>query len=277
MGPPAALNVAPPVALTIAGSDSGGGAGIQADLACFLALGVHGASAVTAVSSQSPRGISGIHEVAAAFVGEQIRHVCADVAVAAAKTGMLASAATIREVAAAVTACGLRQLVIDPVLVSTSGTRLLAVEAEAALVAELFPLARVVTPNLDEAAALAGREVRDLRQMREAARTLHGMGAEWVLVKGGHLETKPVDVLYDGTSFLEFEGERIGPTGSEAGPPVHGTGCVLSAAITAHLARGASVPDAVRRARDHVTGAIRHARHVGSGACAEPAWNLYRR
>jgi hydroxymethylpyrimidine/phosphomethylpyrimidine kinase len=274
MGPPAALNLAPPVALTIAGSDSGGGAGIQADLACFLALGVHGASAVTAVSSQSSRGISGIHEVAAAFVGEQIRHVCADVAVAAAKTGMLASAATIREVAAAVGACGLRQLVIDPVLVSTSGTRLLAVEAQAALVAELFPLARVVTPNLDEAAALAGREVRDLGQMREAARTLHGMGAEWVLVKGGHLETKPVDVLYDGTTFLEFEGERIGPVG---GPPVHGTGCVLSAAITAHLARGASVPDAVRRARDHVTGAIRHARHVGSGVCAEPAWNLYRR
>ena len=233
----------PPVALTIAGSDSGGGAGIQADLACFLALGVHGVSAVTAVTSQNPRGISGIHEVAAAFVGEQIRHVCADVVVAAAKTG---------------------------------GTRLLAAEAQV-LVAELFPLARVVTPNLDEAAALAGREVRDLDQMREAARILHGLGAEWVLVKGGHLETKPVDVLYDGTSFLEFEGERIGLSGSKAGPPVHGTGCVLSAAITAHLTRGASVPDAVGMAKDHVTGAIRHARHVGSGVCADPAWNLYRR
>jgi len=265
------------VALSIAGSDSGGGAGIQADLACFLALGVHGASAVTAVTSQNTQSISGIHEVAAAFVGEQIRHVCADIAVAAAKTGMLASAATIREVAAAVTACSLHQLVIDPVLVSTSGTRLLAAEAQAVLVAELFPLARVVTPNLDEAAALAGREVRDLDQMREAARILHGLGAEWVLVKGGHLETKPVDVLYDGTSFLEFEGERIGLSGSKAGPPVHGTGCVLSAAITAHLTRGASVPDAVGMAKDHVTGAIRHARHVGSGVCADPAWNLYRR
>ena len=268
---------APPVALTIAGSDSGGGAGIQADLACFLALGVHGASAVTAVTSQNSRGVSGVHEVAAAFVGEQIRHVCADLQVAAAKTGMLASAATIRQVAAAVGACGLGHLVVDPVLVSTSGTRLLAADAQAALVAELFPLARVVTPNLDEAAALTGREVRGLGQMREAARVLHGLGAEWVLVKGGHLEVQPVDVLYDGTSFLELEGERIGPTGSKAGPPVHGTGCVLSAAITAHLARGASVPDAVRRAKDHVTGAIRHARHVGSGLCAEPAWNLYRR
>jgi hydroxymethylpyrimidine/phosphomethylpyrimidine kinase len=190
---------------------------------------------------------------------------------------MLASAATIREVAAAVGAYGLHQLVIDPVLVSTSGTRLLAVDAQAALVAELFPLARVVTPNLDEAAALAGCEVRDLEQMREAARALRSLGPEWVLIKGGHLGTNPVDVLYDGTSFLEYEGERIVPIGSEAGTPVHGTGCVLSAAITAHLARGASVPDAVRRARDHVTGAIRHARHVGSGVCAEPAWNLYRR
>jgi len=274
VGPPAALNVVPPIALTIAGSDSGGGAGIQADLACFLALGVHGASAVTAVTSQSSRGVSGVQEVAAAFVGEQIRHVCADLQVAAAKTGMLASVATIRQVAAAVGACGLDQLVVDPVLVSTSGTRLLAAEAQAALVDELFPLARVVTPNLDEAATLTGREVRDLGQMREAARALQGLGPEWVLVKGGHLETKPVDVLYDGTSFLELEGERIGPVG---GPPVHGTGCVLSAAITAHLARGALVPDAVWRAKDHVTGAIRHARHVGSGLCAEPAWNLYRR
>lgn len=276
MGPPAALNPAP-LALTIAGSDSGGGAGIQADLACFLALDVHGTSAITAVTSQTTGSISGIHEVPAAFVGEQIRHVCASAAVAAAKTGMLASAATIRAVAAAVGACGLEGLVVDPVLVSTSGTRLLAVEAQGALVADLFPLARVVTPNLDEAAALTDREVRDLGQMREAARALHGLGAEWVLVKGGHLETKPVDVLYDGTSFLEFEGERIGPTGSQAGPPVHGTGCVLSAAITAHLARGAPVPDAVGKARDHVAGAIRHARQVGSGLCADPAWNLQRR
>jgi hydroxymethylpyrimidine/phosphomethylpyrimidine kinase len=273
MGPPEVLSPLP-AALTIAGSDSGGGAGIQADLACFFALGVHGASAVTALTSQNTRGISGVHEVAAAFVGEQIRHVCADLDVAAAKTGMLASAATIREVASAVTSCGLRNLVIDPVLVSTSGTRLLAHGAEAALVADLFPLALVVTPNLGEAAALAGQEVRNLGQMREAARTLHGLGPAWVLVKGGHLEGEPVDVLYDGTSFLEFGGERIGSVGE---PPVHGTGCVLSAAITAHLTRGASVPDAVRMARDHVTGAIRHARHVGAGSFVEPAWNLQRR
>jgi hydroxymethylpyrimidine/phosphomethylpyrimidine kinase len=187
---------------------------------------------------------------------------------------MLASAATIREVAAAVTASGLRRLVVDPVLVSTSGTRLLEPDGEAALLAELFPLALVVTPNLDEAAALAGREVRDLGEMREAARVLHRLGPTWVLVTGGHLEGEPSDVLYDGTSFWEFEGERIG--GGE-GPPVHGTGCVLSAAITAHLARGAAVPDAVRMAKDHVAGAIRHARHIGAALCAEPAWNLQRR
>jgi hydroxymethylpyrimidine/phosphomethylpyrimidine kinase len=211
--------------------------------------------------------------VAAAFVGEQIRHVCAGVRVAAAKTGMLASAATVREVAAAVTSCGLGQLVVDPVLASTSGTRLLRLDAEAALVAELFPLALVVTPNLDEAAALAGHEVRDLGQMREAARILHRLGPAWVLVKGGHLEAEPVDLLYDGTSFLELDAERVGAPGES---PVHGTGCVFSAAITAHLARGASVPDAVRMAKDHVTGAVRHARRVGAGACAEPAWNLYR-
>jgi hydroxymethylpyrimidine/phosphomethylpyrimidine kinase len=272
MGPPEVLNPLP-VAMTIAGSDSGGGAGIQADLACFLALGVHGTSAVTAVTSQTTQGISGVQEMEAVFVGEQIRHVCADLPVAAAKTGMLASAATIREVAAAVTSCGLRQLVVDPVLVSTSGTRLLRLDAEATLVAEMFPQALLVTPNLDEAAALTGHEVRDLAQMREAARILHRLGPAWVLLKGGHLEGKPVDLLYDGTSFLEFGGERVGSPGD---PPVHGTGCVLSAAITAHLARGASVPDAVRMAKDHVTGAIRHARRVGAGVCAEPAWNLYR-
>jgi hydroxymethylpyrimidine/phosphomethylpyrimidine kinase len=173
-----------------------------------------------------------------------------------------------------VTSCALHQLVIDPVLVSTTGTRLLALDAEAALVAELFPPALIVTPNLDEAAALAGHEVRDPGEMREAARTLHRLGPAWVLVKGGHLEGEPLDVLYDGTSFWEFEGERIGPGD---GFPVHGTGCVLSAAITAHLAGGASVPDAVRMAKEHVTGAIRHARHIGAGACAEPAWNLQRR
>jgi hydroxymethylpyrimidine/phosphomethylpyrimidine kinase len=275
MGPPEVLTPdLQPAALTIAGSDSGGGAGIQADLACFLALGVHGASAVTAVTSQNTQGISGVQEVAAAFVGEQIRHVCAGVQVGAAKTGMLASAETIRAVAAAVNVCGLGQLVVDPVLASTSGTRLLGLDAEAALVGELFPLALVATPNLDEAAALAGREVRDLGDMREAARILHRLGPAWVLVKGGHLRGEPVDLLYDGTSFWEFDGERIG---HGERPPVHGTGCVLSAAITAHLARGATVPDAVRMAKDHVTGAIRHARHVGAGLCAEPAWNLQRR
>jgi hydroxymethylpyrimidine/phosphomethylpyrimidine kinase len=256
------------VALTIAGSDSGGGAGIQADLACYLALGVQGVSALTALTAQGAGGISGVHIIPPSFVGEQICHVCGDLTIGAAKTGMLATAATVRVVAQAVAACGLTTLVVDPVMISTSGTRLLAEDAVGPLAGELFGRALVVTPNLEEAAALTGREVRNLSQMREAARALHGLGPGWVLIKGGHLEGRPVDVLFDGSSFLELEGERI------EGPPVHGTGCVLSAAITAHLARGASVPDAVRLAKDHVRGAIRHSRNLGTGAVADPAWNL---
>lgn len=270
MGPPEVVDTQPPppVVLTVAGSDSGGGAGIQADLACFLALGVQGTSAVTAVTSQNSRGISGVQEMPPAFVAEQIRQVCDDLDVAATKTGMLGSAATIEAVAVALGACGMRRLVIDPVLVATSGTRLLARDAETTLITGLLPLALVVTPNLPEAEALLDAEVRDVAQMREAARRLHDLGPAWVLVKGGHLEGRPVDVLYDGASFQEFDGARVD------GRPVHGTGCVLSAAIVAHLARGASVPDAVGLAKDHVTGAIRHARIVGSGTVANPAWNL---
>jgi hydroxymethylpyrimidine/phosphomethylpyrimidine kinase len=225
---------------------------------------------VTAVTAQNSRGVSGIHEVPPPFVAEQIRQVCGDLAVAAAKTGMLVSAPTIRAVAAAVAAHGLDRLVVDPVLVSTSGTRLLARDAEQALTTDLFPMALVVTPNLDEAEALLHCEgaVRDVAQMREAARRLQGMGPGWVLVKGGHLVGEPVDVLFDGSSFLEFGGERVDT------PSVHATGCVLSAAIAAHLARGASVPDAVGMAKDHVAGAIRHARRIGAGLAADPAWNL---
>jgi len=275
MGPPEVLSPAggrAPAALTIAGSDSGGGAGIQADLACFLALGVHGTSALTALTAQNTLAISGVHQVPPAFVGEQIRQVAADFDIAAVKSGMLASAATVRAVAAAVTASHLRHLVVDPVLIATSGTRLLAHEAEQALTAALFPRALVVTPNLDEAEALAGGTVRDLAGMREAARRLHGRegGPAWVLVKGGHLEGRPVDVLFDGASFYEFGGERIDS------PYLHGTGCILSAAITAHLARGASIPDAVGLAKEHVAGAIRHGRDVGARGCADPAWNLQR-
>lgn len=269
MGPPALLSGPPPpaVALTIAGSDSGGGAGIQADLATFAALGVHGASAVTAVTAQTGRGVSEVHEVPAAVVAEQVRRVCGDLHVGAAKTGMLASGAIIRAVAAAVAGCGVRNLVVDPVLVASSGARLLDPAAEAALVEELLPLALVVTPNLAEAGELSGMEVRDPTQMHEAAVALHRMGPPWVLVTGGHLAGRPVDLLSTRGQVTELQGERV------PGPEVHGTGCVLSAAITAHLALGASVPEAVALAKTFVTGAIRHAKRLGQGEVyANPGW-----
>jgi hydroxymethylpyrimidine/phosphomethylpyrimidine kinase len=266
----------PLVALTIAGSDPSGGAGVQADLACFLALGVHGASALTALTAQSARGISGVHEVPPDFVGEQIRRVCGDLDVGAAKTGMLAGAETVAAVARAVAGCGLRNLVVDPVMVSSGGTRLLAPEAVAVLLAELFPLALIVTPNLAEAEALTGAEVRDRAGMRAAARALHARGPRWVLVTGGHLVGPAVDVLFDGESFIELEAERIaGPAERPDLQDLHGTGCVLSAAIAAHLARGASVPDAVAAAKAHATGAIAHGLDFGAaGACVDPAWSL---
>lgn len=257
------------VALSIAGSDSGGGAGIQADLATFGAFGIHGAAAVTAVTAQGVRSISGIHAVPPEFVAEQIRRVCADLEVRAAKTGMLCDAPTVLAVALALRACPIANLVVDPVLCSTSGIRLLSPEGMAAMVAELFPLALVVTPNLAEAEALAGEPVGDLAQMREAARRLHALGPRWVLVKGGHLPGRPVDVLFGGGDFIEFEGERIGS------PNLHGTGCVLSAAIASHLALGRSVPEAVAGAKQHVAGAIVGGKDLGGGAgCVDPAWNL---
>jgi hydroxymethylpyrimidine/phosphomethylpyrimidine kinase len=268
------MTIRMPSALTVAGSDSGGGAGIQADLATFLALGVHGTTAVTAVTAQNARGITRIHAVPPDVVAEQIRKACAGVRPGAAKTGMLSEEATVRAVASALTAARVTHLVVDPVLASTSGTTLLSVEGLAALREDLLPLATVVTPNLAEAAMLAGRDSRDVGDvagMREAARVLHDLGPAWVLVKGGHLPGPPIDLLFDGSTFVELEGERI------EGPPTHGTGCVLSAAIAAHLARGLAVPEAVVLGKAHVAGAIRYARDLGDGGSVNPAWSLLER
>lgn len=262
---------APPVALTIAGSDSGGGAGIQADLATFRAFGVHGASAIAAVTAQNTLGVSGIHTVPPEFVGDQIRTVCRDLPVAAAKTGMLAGRVTVDAVAQALGECQVTSLVVDPVLASTTGTPLLARQARDALLRHLIPRALVVTPNLDEAEWLLDMEVRTLEQMQAAAHALHARGPAWVLVKGGHLPGRAVDVLFDGAAATHFEVERIET------PHVHGTGCVLSAAITALLARGEAVPEAVAQAKAHVTEAIRHAVALGAGAgWVDAGWNLRR-
>lgn len=259
-----------PTALTIAGSDSGGGAGIQGDLKTFLALGVHGMSAITSVTAQSTRSVSAIHELPPAFVHRQIAEVAADLGVDAAKTGMLANSGIVCAVADAIAEFGIRKLVVDPVLVSGSGDRLLTPDAVEVLISRLFPLALVVTPNLPEAEALLGREVTSLADMRQAAQALREMGPDHVLVKGGHLEGPATDVLFDGGDFVEISSERLqGAT--------HGTGCALSAAITAYLARGESVEGAVRRAKEFVTGAIRHRLPIGRGdRPVNPGWALER-
>ena len=249
----------PRVALTIAGSDSGGGAGIQADLKTFAAHGVHGTSAITAVTAQNSVAVTAWVALEPRMVVAQIEAVATDMAVAAAKTGMLANAAIVEAVAAAAGRLGLPHLVVDPVMVAKSGDRLLDPAAEQAYARHLFPLATLVTPNLSEAEALLGRPVRSLEAMREAARDLKALGPGAVLVKGGHLEGDPVDVLWDGATLVELPARRI------ATQNTHGTGCTYSAAIAARLALGAPLVDAVRGAKAYLTEAIRRSYSVGKG------------
>jgi hydroxymethylpyrimidine/phosphomethylpyrimidine kinase len=251
----------PPRALTIAGSDSGGGAGIQADLKTFGALGVWGMSAVTAVTVQNTKGVSGYEEVSPETVGEQIRAVVTDIGVDAAKTGMLASGPIIEAVADAVRETGVPNLVVDPVSVSKHGHPLLAEDAVDALRTLVLPLATVVTPNLPEAALLAGFPVRTEEDMARAGRALLDLGAGAALIKGGHLEgrTDAIDLLVQADGIEPIEAERIDT------PHTHGTGCVLSAAIAAHLARGHDLLDSVERAKVFVTEAIRAHLEIGQG------------
>jgi hydroxymethylpyrimidine/phosphomethylpyrimidine kinase len=249
-----------PVALTIAGSDSGGGAGIQADLKTFHAFGVFGTSAITALTAQNTLGVRAVHAVPAAMVQAQIRAVADDLAPAACKSGMLASRDIILAVADSIRDLGLRPYVLDPVMVATSGDRLLDEGAEAALAEALLPLCTVVTPNLDEAAALTGRSVRDEAEMRAAAKALVAMGARAALVKGGHLAGGAVvDVLFDGAGFRTWTRPRIETRST------HGTGCTLSAAIAAGFARGGDLGRAVEDALDFVHRAIARAPRLGSG------------
>jgi len=251
--------VAVPRALTIAGSDSGGGAGIQADLKTFSALGVFGMTAITALTAQNTTGVTGIVEMSPEFVRQQIDAVVSDIGVDAAKTGMLSSAPIVEAVAAEIRRHRITQLVIDPVMIAKSGAPLLRPEAREALRRSLLPLALVVTPNLYEAAALVDRPVETLEEMEDAARALHTFGPRYVVVKGGHLEGSAVDVVFDGHHFERLEARRINTRHT------HGTGCVFSAAITAGLARGVAIPQAIRDAKAFVTGAIRNALPLGSG------------
>jgi hydroxymethylpyrimidine/phosphomethylpyrimidine kinase len=249
-----------PRALTIAGSDSGGGAGIQADLKTFAAFGVYGASAITAITAQNTIGVRAIHDVPAAVVAAQIDAVLDDIGADAAKTGMLSSPEIIETVADRLRAHAVVALVVDPVMVAKSGDRLLREDAVQALRELLLPLAAVVTPNAPEATVLSGVDVVDTASAREAARLIHDMGPALVVVKGGHLEGDTSDdVVFDGHTFEILSGRRV------ATSHTHGTGCTFSAAIAACLARGLSPFEAVREARAYLQGAIEHAEPLGRG------------
>jgi hydroxymethylpyrimidine/phosphomethylpyrimidine kinase len=247
-------------ALTIAGSDSSGGAGIQADLKTFAALGVYGLCAITAITAQNTIGVTTSVAISADLVTAQIEAVAGDITIHATKTGMLATAAIVEAVAAAVESLDLPLLVVDPVLVSKSGDRLLDPDGVQMLRTELVPLADVVTPNIPEAEALSGRRIRSMDDAKEAARRIHDMGAAHVVVTGGHgAGTESVDLLFDGRAFTEFRVARINT------PNTHGTGCTFASAVAAHLARGETVADAARRAQQYVAAAISHSLAIGRG------------
>jgi hydroxymethylpyrimidine/phosphomethylpyrimidine kinase len=250
-----------PRALTIAGSDSGGGAGIQADLKTFSALGVFGMTAVTAVTVQNTLGVNGYEAISPAVVADQIRAVVTDIGVDAAKTGMLASAGIVEAVAGVVEELEIPNLVVDPVFVSKHGHRLLEQDAVSALRDRIVPLATLVTPNLPEASGLAGFDVTSRDLMPDAAEVIRAMGPTAVLVKGGHLEGSDAaeDLFFDGDRMEWLSSERIDT------PNTHGTGCTLSSSIAAYLARGEDLLDACRAGKAFVTEAIRSALPLGGG------------
>jgi hydroxymethylpyrimidine/phosphomethylpyrimidine kinase len=247
-------------ALTIAGSDSGGGAGIQADLKTFAAWGVYGTSAVTAITAQNTIGVTAVEPLPGDLVAAQIEAVAGDIELHATKTGMLANAAIVVVVAAAIEELDLPNLVVDPVMVAKSGDRLLDADAIEMLRVELLPRARVVTPNIPEAETLSGRGIGSLEAARDAARAIHALGAKAVVVKGGHAPgDEVVDLLFDGERFFEFRIARIRTVNT------HGTGCTFASSVAAALALGESLEQAIEHAQAYVAGAIRHAFPIGHG------------
>jgi len=245
--------------LTIAGSDSGGGAGIQADLKTITVLGGFGMSVITALTAQNTLGVQGIFEAPVPFIEQQFDAVASDIGVDAAKTGMLVNAAVVRAVAAKVRQYGIEKLVVDPVLAAKGGVRLIGDEALESLISELLPLAFVVTPNVPEAEVLADVIISSPDDMKEAARKIRRLGVPNVIIKGGHLPGEPVDILFDGNKFYEFTAERIDT------PDTHGTGCTYSAAIATCLAQGKPLPEAVREAKAYISEVIRCAWRIGRG------------
>lgn len=259
------------VALTIAGSDSSGGAGIQADLKTFAAHGVYGVSAITAVTAQNTTGVTAAAPLPADMVTAQIEAVVSDLGVHAAKTGMLANAAIVEVVGAAVADLDIPFLVVDPVVVASSGDALLDDEGLLAMKDELIGRAHVITPNIPEAELLSGVTIRTDEDRREAARRIFKLGPMHVLITGGHADGDViVDLLYDGSVFTNYASPRV------TGPHTHGTGCTLAAALTAQLALGRSLPEAIPLAQEYIAGAIRHAPGLGRGSGPmNHFWRLY--
>ncbi len=256
-------------ALTIAGSDSGGGAGIQADLKTFAAHRVYGTSAITAVTAQNTLGVAAVHALPADMITAQIEAVAADIGVSAVKTGMLATAAIVEAVAAAIDTLELPNVVVDPVMIAKGGDRLLEEDAVAAMKSELLRRALVVTPNVPEAEVLAGMRIDSLADVHQAAVRIRGLGANAVIVKGGHLAgNEAVDVLYDGHRFVELRGPRIDTRHT------HGTGCTFAAAVAANLALGRSLSEAAEQAKQYVSGALRSGFAIGRGhGVLDHFWN----
>ncbi|HOK53760.1 MAG TPA: bifunctional hydroxymethylpyrimidine kinase/phosphomethylpyrimidine kinase [Armatimonadota bacterium] len=247
------------LALTIAGSDSSGGAGIQADLKVFADLGVYGLSVVTAVTAQNSLGVQKINKVPQRIVAAQIDSVVRDMGVDACKIGMLFSEEIVSRVAERIVRREIPNVVLDPVIFAKDGSRLLLARAVQRMRQELIPKCLIVTPNLVEADELAKIQVTDLDSVKEAAKRIHDFGPNYVLIKGGHLDGEPVDMLYDGSQFVEYRSERV------EGPTMHGTGCVFSAAITARLARGDSVQDSIKFAKDYIVASIKKSVKLGKG------------
>lgn len=261
-----------PRVLIIAGSDSGGGAGIQADLKTVSAFGAFGMTAITALTAQNTTGVFGVLEIAPEFVAKQIEACASDIGCDAIKTGMLSSSAIIEAIAGAISPYMTAPLVVDPVMISKHGSPLLKPEAIEALKAQLIPLASVVTPNLHEAGALIGREITTLAEMKDAARAILDLGPKNVVVKGGHLVHVAADLLYDGHQFTVFNAERI------ESKDTHGTGCCFASAIAANLAHQRTVLESVTAAKEFITEAIRGGVRVGQGyGPANPMAMLYRK
>jgi hydroxymethylpyrimidine/phosphomethylpyrimidine kinase len=268
MSPDPLRQPAPPRVLAIAGSDSGGGAGIQADLKTMLALGVHGMTVICAVTAQNSVGVQGYWELPPEAVTAQLDSVLGDIGAQAIKTGMLASPALVAAVCDALAEVA-APVVVDPVAVSKHGDSLLSAGTLEAMKERLLPLATVVTPNLLEAELLTGSKITDEAQMLAAASMINAMGPQWVLVKGGHLPGNPVDLLSDGRQVIRFPGQRITTVHT------HGTGCTLASAIASRLALGDDVPRAVQAAKDYVTGAIACGFPLGAGiGPVDHGWQL---